>query len=446
MNVERFIKEEAIYLKDSRRKIQIAPEIDTKHLDSIRKKYKNMIPSDFEKYVLVLSYTGTGFFLMTGDAFYFDNFMQGGMKKVQFRDISSVNIEHGKTFSPDKVYLNTTSEKFILDGCIDGLNLEKIKQVFLHIINMCKENSENFTVSEQGMLSSELPDDLKLVYLKILCNYAYINDSVIDADEYNAITKFSIRMELSGESRGKLRIYMNDFDNRIKTGILLARLMEITKNQTGFLDIIKYCLMQDVLYIHSIQSPDKPWTEDGFIGSLMEKCALNPEQIETMQKAVKLNQQMQLRGVDMDKLKEEWKKLIKAVYGTKGYVPTPYLFCSGSVYGHKSYNGFFKIDATNQNAINKQRELILQEIIINNQKAVNVVIGDMNYLAERLEKALENEDRIQQDYEKIKQLLNRIKSAMKSVRQEEECRESMTVSNEIQEVYNREKEDTTVRH
>ena len=206
MNVERFIKEEAIYLKDSRRKIQIAPEIDTRHLDLIRKKYKNMIPSDFEKYVLVLSYTGTGFFLMTGDAFYFDNFMQGGMKKVQFRDISSVNIEHGKMFSLDKVYLHTTSEKFILDGCIDGLNLEKIKQVLLHSINICKDNIENFTVSEQGMLSSELPDDLKLVYLKILCNYAYINDSVIDADEYNAITKFSIRMELSGESRSKLRI------------------------------------------------------------------------------------------------------------------------------------------------------------------------------------------------------------------------------------------------
>ena len=46
----------------------------------------------------------------------------------------------------------------------------------------------------------------------------------------------------------------------------------------------------------------------------------------------------------------------------------------------------------------------------------------MNYLAERLEKALLEEDKIKQDYEKIKQLLSRIKSAMRTVEQEEECK------------------------
>ena len=103
-------------------------------------------------------------------------------------------------------------------------------------------------------------------------------------------------------------------------------------------------------------------------------------------------------------------------------MPTLYLFCSGSVYGLKSYDGFLKKDETSQKAINKQRELILQEVIVSNQKAVNVLIGDMNYLAERLEKALLEEDKIKQDYEKIKQLLSRIKSAMRTVEQEEECK------------------------
>ena len=64
-------------------------------------------------------------------------------------------------------------------------------------------------------------------------------------------------------------------------------------------------------------------------------------------------------------------------------------------------------------------------MIVSNQKAVNVLIGDMNYLAERLEKALIEEDKIQQDYEKIKQLLSRIKSAMRTVEQEEECKEAI---------------------
>ena len=100
-------------------------------------------------------------------------------------------------------------------------------------------------------------------------------------------------------------------------------------------------------------------------------------------------------------------------------MPTKYLFCSGSVYGIKSYESFLKKDETNQQAINKQRELILQELITNNQKTVNVLIGDMNYLAARLEKALETEEKIQQDYNSIKQLLDRIKAAMNTVREEE---------------------------
>ncbi len=140
-----------------------------------------------------------------------------------------------------------------------------------------------------------------------------------------------------------------------------------------------------------------------------------------MEKAVSLNISMQSKDADMGKLKDMWVKFIKSIKDTPGYVPTLYLFCSGSVYGLKSYEGFFKKDETSQNALNKKRELILQEVISNNQKAVNILIGDMNYLADRLEKALQKEDKIQQDYSAIKLLLNRIKSTNGIVKQEEEC-------------------------
>lgn len=423
MNVENYIKEEARHLKNSRRVIEIAPDISENHIKAIKKKYGDTLGDNFDRYILVMSYTGTGFFFLTGDTFYFNNFMQGGIQVVPFTEITSIKAEQGKTFTPDKIYFKTTQKEYVLDGCIDGINLSTITTVFKRIIELAKnQTSSVFTVSEQGFLSSQLPEDIKLLYLQILCNYAYLNDESIDADEYNAITKFSIRMELHGDTRGILRKYMNDFDGRIKTGNLLASIKKITENQTGYWDVVKYCMMQDALYIHEIQQPGKRWEEDGFIGSLMEHCSLNPEQIHTMEKAVSLNKKMQNKDVDMSKLKDEWKKLIKSIKDTHGYVPTLYLFCSGSVYGLKSYDGFLKKDETSQKAINKQRELILQEVIVSNQKAVNVLIGDMNYLAERLERALLEEDKIKQDYEKIKQLLSRIKSAMRTVEQEEECK------------------------
>lgn len=423
MNVETLIKEQAMHLKNSRRIIEIAPDISENHIKTIKKKYGDTLGENIEKYILVLSYTGTGFFFLTGDSFYFNNFMQGGMQVVPFTEIISVKTETGGTFTPDKIFFNTTQKEYVLDGCIDGINLSTISSVFKSIIELAKNQTNDvFTISEQGVLSSQLPEDIKLLYLQILCNYAYLNDESIDSEEYNAITKFSVRMELHGDTRGILRKYMNDFDGRTKTGNLLASLKKLTENQTGYWDVVKYCMMQDALYIHEIQKPGKRWEEDGFIGSLMEKCSLNPEQINTMAKAVVLNKKMQSKDADMEKLKGEWKKLIKSIKDTPGYVPTLYLFCSGSVYGLKSYDGFLRKDETSQKAINKQRELILQEVIVSNQKAVNVLIGDMNYLAARLEKALLEEDKIKQDYEKIKQLLSRIRSAMRTVEQEEECK------------------------
>lgn len=62
MNVENLIKEEAMNLKNSRREVEIAPEISLKHIETIKKKYGDTISENIEKYILVMSYTGTGFF------------------------------------------------------------------------------------------------------------------------------------------------------------------------------------------------------------------------------------------------------------------------------------------------------------------------------------------------------------------------------------------------
>ena len=422
MNVENLIKEEARHLKNSRRTIEIAPDISEKHINTIQKKYGATLRESIAKQILVMSYTGTGFFFLTGDTFYFDNFLQGGLQQVPFTEIKAIKAESGGVFSPDKIYFKTMNKEYVLDGCIDGINLSTISSVFNRIIEFTQNQTDVvFTTSNQGVLSSQLPEETKLLYLQILCNYVYLNDEMIDANEYNAITKISVRMEINGDTRAILRKYMNDFSKRIKTGYLLSSLKKNTENQTGYWDAVKYCLMQDVLYIHTIQTPGRRWEEDGFIGSLMEHCLFNREQITTMEKAVSLNISMQSKDADMGNLKDSWEKFIKSIKDTSGYVPTLYLFCSGSIYGLKSYEGFFKKDETSQNAINKKRELILQEVISNNQKAVNILIGDMNYLADRLEKALREEDEIQQNYSKIKLLLNKIKSANGIVKQEEEC-------------------------
>lgn len=442
MNVENYIKEEMLKLKNSRRRIEYAPEINEKNIFAIKNKYKSQNIGDIEKYIIVMSYTSTGWFFITGDRFFYNNFMQEGLKIIRFKDILNVVPRVGKgLFSIDGLMIAEKNGKIHeLDGCVDGIDVRVLASIINRIIEVAKDNpNEEFTISEQGVMTYQLPEDIKLLYLEILCNYAYINDQTIAPEEYNAIAKFSVRMELQSTERVKLQKYMNDFDNRVKTGYLIKIIKEKTMNQSGQRDAVKYCLIQDALYIHNIQSAGKNWREDGFIGSLLECFKLNPEQIDTMEEAVKLNTEMLKKDSDMADLKRKWTDLIKRTDGTTKYIPTAYLFCSGSIYGIKSYTGFLKSSEKSQKAINKQRELILQEVIMNNQKTVNVLIGDMNYIAERLEKALENEDKIEKEYREVKNLVRRIKSAY-SITSEERALKKDLKDSQIKESEDYEKE------
>ena len=130
----------------------------------------------------------------------------------------------------------------------------------------------------------------------------------------------------------------------------------------------------------------------------LPRCILRPEQLDTMVAAIHLNRAMQEKNADLKYLLDQWETLLKKVRYTSGYVPAPYLFCSGSIYGLKEYTGFLRSDDISQKALNKQRELILQKIIENTQQTINLLIEDVNFVAERLEKAIQNSDELHQNY------------------------------------------------
>lgn len=421
MNIENIIKQQAVQLKSSRRDIDIAPDLRVDLLEKWQKKYSKFLKEDISDYILVMSYTKTGNFVLTGNTLYYDNYLQNGLECICYSDIVNVEAKIGGIFTVDKLFITTRDNKKVqLDGCVDGINVDRFAQILMYIAKKAQDSNESFFVSKQGIMSYELPDSLKVLYFKVLCNYSYLNDQFIDADEYNAIGRFSVRMELDSESRKELRQYMNLIEEREKTGVLFKKIKMQTVNNSGQWDALRYCLLQDAIFIHNIQNKNITWKEDGFIGSLMETCELRPEQIDTMCKAVNLNEKMQKKNADIRMLKREWDELIKQIRYSSGYVPSAYLFCSGSVYGITSYNNFFGKDSISEKEINKQRELILQEIILNNQKTLNVLIDDMNYLAEQLEMAVNESN---ENMERYKRLILRLKTANQELQTESRLKE-----------------------
>ena len=344
-NVESIIKNNAVKLKHSRRDIDIAPDITKEKRAKWIKKYKANVDDSVGDNLIVLSDTGTGSLAITGKGIYFDNFLQGGLKYLDFSEINSVKAVKGGVFRPDKVELNTIDGKaYDLDGAIDGIDIALFSGILNKIAEIAKSNEAEFVSSKQDVALYELLDELKLVYLEILCNYAYINDNRIDALEYAAIGKFIVRMELGEDARTDLREYMNNLSERYKTGTLLKRARDLTEYETGQWDAFRYSLMQDILFLHEIQNNAIAWREDGFIGSLLNHSGLRPEQIDTMSYAVKLNKRMQQKGCDYKEIKKEWVELFKKTRYTNSYVPSMYLFCSGSVYGVNCYENFSLVD------------------------------------------------------------------------------------------------------
>lgn len=422
MNIESLIKQQAVELKSSRRNIDIVPDLNPELLEKWKKKYTKFLDEDITDYILAMSYTKTGNFVLTGNAFYFDNYLLDSLQCIRFADIASATAKTGGIFTVDKIFLKKKNgEEIQLDGCIDGIDVYKFVQILMHIVKNAQQGNDDFSISKQGILSYELPDELKVLYLKILCNYSYINDQHIDADEYNWIGRFSVRMELGSDARTELRRYMNSIEAREKTGVLIKKIKSLVVNNSGQWDALRYSLMQDVLSIHNIKSKDQVWTDDGFIGSLMEVCNLCINQIDAMTVAVDLNAKMQQKDADIKALKKEWLELIKRIRYTNAYVPGAYLFCSGSIYGIDAYTNFFKKDDTSEKAINKQRELILHEIIINNQKTMNVLVDDMNYLAEQLELAVNESN---ENKEKYKKLIARLKAANQGLKMDTEKKQA----------------------
>ena len=306
MNLENLIKEQAVHLKSTRRNIDIAPDIPEEILKKWEKKYSNILEDEIRDFVLVISYTSTGNFALTGDAIYYDNFLQGEMKILKYVDIAEVLSKPGGVFSPDQVLVKMkTGDELYLDACIDGIDVQKFAEIFAEIIKCAKQ--QILTVSRQTIPLYEVSDRLKLLYLKVLCNYAYLDNEIIDSQEYNAISRFSVRMEIISETRNALRNYMNEIEQRQKTGYLIANIKQIIGNESGQWDAFRYSLLQDVIYIHNLHDSRKTWREDGFIGSLMQACDLKPAQIDTMIQAIGLNEEMLKKDADLKIIKKEWK-------------------------------------------------------------------------------------------------------------------------------------------
>jgi len=444
--INQFLKEK---LADIEGKTYISPNIPEKKLANAVKAFS--YDGDEGAIIGILDNTMLGSakegVMLTGDRI----FLKEAFEKpstFNFSEINDVVYEINVSVNSkgkekeDKVFKINLSDGSNKE--IRHLSLVKLKPL-AEILNEAVNKFDDFKEQSQLQPIEELSEKLKIAYLKIIINMAFDNDGEIDSTEFAEILQLTTRLSLVPESRHIIREYMSSIDTLSPVDELVSIIDAHTPD--GMHEALHISLVKDLI---SIQS-----AVDGGVNSdfpFLEKnrglFKISDEKIEFAQMAITNDRKILDRGYTDDAITKSVKEL-GAKAGAVG-VPLGAIYLSGSVLGLSAagmtsglatlglggvlglssmatgigaavllgvvaYKGIKHITGTGIEEGDKRRELMLQEIIRQSQKTMNMVIEDINFISQKLTAAISSESVTKEQLSRLAGKLNQYISASKVV-------------------------------
>ena len=426
MSVEKYIKINVANVCD---KVYIVPEIPEKKLNNA---ISAIAPTVNPEYVLAIA-DSTLFgsakegIVFTGNSIY-TRYTLEEKQEYKFENIIKAEYEvttkqkdNGKVEEQKHIYLHLNDERKVeLSLHMFGINYENLAELINGVIKEAGDEKSYETTSQMLPLAA-MDHEIKNAYIKIICNFAYSDDDMIDSKEYVEIISLIVRIDYNSEDRLKIRSYMCDNTEVEETDKLIKYLNENVPE--GSLDVIKKSLLKDIIYIYKIKNEINNWKENKFLTSLQAEFQVKDEQIELIILAIKTDEEiLKLRKNDSE-IKKSMKDLA-AKAGAVG-VPLAAIYFTGSVVGMSAagitsglatigmggvlglsgmvtgigvvvligvgtYKGIKKFTGIGDLENNKQREMMLQAIIKNSQNSLNYLIEDVNEISRLLMEEIKN--------------------------------------------------------
>ncbi len=435
MSLERFIKENVKELCD---KVYISPDIPEKKLNAAIKSMASNVNPDY-----VLAIIDTTVFggakdggLFTGKTFYIHSFASDTYE-IHFENLKSVEYSeeiietnNGKTETKVKVTVNfkdgSTND---ISSLIVGMRYKELVD-FLNKLTEEAEGIDEFIMTSQITPLSTMDESVKADYIKLLCNFAYSDDQVIDSKEYAEIMSLIVRIEMKSVARLSIRAYMLEGDFHEVNQLILSRIKATTGDERY--ELIKKSVIKDIIYL--LRSKDKTcnWNENEFITNLQMTLEVSDEQMKYIVETIINDEEILAQRKNDSEITKSMKDM--AAKATAVGVPLAAIYLSGSVIGVSAagltsglaalgmggvlgfsgmvtgigvailigvgaYKGVKKLTGLSDIENNMQRELMIQAIIRNSQKSMSYLIEDLNELSRQLStelsKGLETEIRIQ---------------------------------------------------
>ena len=432
-------------------KVLIAP-IDKKCLDNASKAFNC---DDFSSIIAIFDHTLSNScdegLLFTGTRMIQKTMLSD---PVVFIYENMQSAEYGQKYETDKngepkldyeyvevKFKNPEEESIIIKGLHD-CDYEFLEK----FINKILEH-ENFKDENQLKIIADMPDPLKIAYLKVIINAALSNDNKIDEKEFAEIFLLMDRvgLEAGKEPRFEVRAYMSEASLENLTDIK-DLLEDIKSNSDGSqLKSIMISLVKDItnIYFTGIDEFNAVSAKDvNFIQNNKMLLGLNDNDIELAVDTIKQDYSILYNNLDDDKIKSIMKDL--SAKATSVGVPLGAVYISGSVLGLSAagmtsglatlgmggllglssmatgigvailmgvgvYQGVRYLTGANQVSNYKQREIMLHEAIKQTQKSICNIIEVLK-LNDVKETDSNKNQKIQQLEKMIKQFVGAAKS------------------------------------
>lgn len=440
-------------------KFYVAPDIPEKKLNNA---LKSIVPTESPNFVIALIDTTVFGTSKEGVVFFSDKFAfkellstpvqieYSQIEKVSFNEVKKVDAK-GKEKIERNMLIGTENTNYQLSGpvfdYINGYSLENFLQIIIELnCESDEDEKENAYIKEDQLMPLELLDEqIKLCYVKILCNYALSSGDVIDSEEYSEIISFIVKINMTPENRIKLRGYMLSNSNIEDTSILLERLEFLSTDEE--INLVKKSLMKDVLNIYKINNDLINWKEDRYLLNLASTLEVTKEEISLFVETIQRNEDIISQRLDDTQITKSLKDLSAKAVAVG--VPMAALYFSGTVgvsavgmtsglaalgmggvmgfssmftgvgtialIGVGAYQGMKKVTGMKDLENNKQREKLLQEIIKNSQQTLNVIIEDVNTMSKMLIDEIENGKETQVKIKKLAEIIGMLSKGAENV-------------------------------
>lgn len=415
--------------------IYITPKIPEKKLDGAIKGMGDVDPGSV---IMIYDSTFLGSarsgIIFTNTTLYYNSHGKWNLpyKEINHAEIKTIPIK--KKSEVVSIYLKDGTECILKE---DYIKNNTFVEFINDLVNEVTVTTEVESVKPVPL--EEQPEDVKLIYLKIIINFLNNDDGRIDGQEMSQVYSLITRIKLSRKYRAAILNYAAGEPTTSLIENMLSQVNEVTR------EILIPSLVKDLINIlfklgkHSYQ-------DDPFIMNLVIQFNVSKKTLELILKAIKEDEKIFNDETNDKGLADGFSSLASGAASVG--LPIAALYFSGTVTGlsatgitsglaalgfggilgfsgmvtgvgvlliagYGTHQGIKRLTGSNEIEARKRKEIMLQQVAKHHQNTINLLLEDIHDVIVKLGDALQKlsalEYTVQQQNEKLRDIFAKLK-------------------------------------